>query len=83
MDPATIALIFAGLRLASQAIAGSARAKAKLSDFEAFLLALHTEGRAPTQAEIAGFVGSALEADDGLADAITRLKNAVDAQDNG
>lgn len=73
----TVAMIFAGIRLLSQVVAGSARAKERLSDFEAYLLALHQEGREPTAEEIASFVRDALEADDGLADAIQRLKDAV------
>jgi enoyl-CoA hydratase/carnithine racemase len=77
MDPMTIALIFTGIRLLSQGITGSVRAKARLSDFEAYLVALHQEGREPTAAELAGFVNDALEADDGLADAIQRLKDAT------
>ncbi len=77
MDPMTVAMIFAGLRLLSQVVAGSARAKERLSDFEAYLLALHQEGREPTVEELAGFVKSALDADDGLAAAIQRLKDAA------
>ena len=76
MSAEVIALIFAGIRLVQQTVSGSMRAKAKLSDFEAFLLALHQEGREPTLAEISEFVGAALEADDGLAEAIERLKAA-------
>lgn len=72
-----IPLVFAGLRLAMQAASGHQRHKQRLSDFEAFLLALHTESRGPTPAEVAHFVAQALEADDGLAEAIQRLKDVA------
>lgn len=78
MDPVMLALIFAGVRLASQAATGTARQRDRLADFEAFLLALHTEGRAPTMEEAAGFVTAACRADDGLAAAIDRLKAAAE-----
>lgn len=77
MDPMTVALIFAGIRLATQAMEGSIRAKMRLTEFEAYLLALHTEGREPTLEEIGRFVQTALEADDGLSAAIQRLKDAA------
>lgn len=79
MDPQIIALIFAGLRLAVQAVQGTRRAKDRLADFEAFLVALHTEGREPTAEEAAHWVGLALQADAGLDAAIRRLKAAAAA----
>lgn len=83
MDPATISLIFAGVRLAAQAISGFARERERLDDFGAFLAALHVEGRQPTPEEIGQWLQEAIQVDDGLQAAIDRLKAAAAAQESG
>jgi len=52
MDPATISLIFMGIRMVAQAVrAGTSRAHF-VDELEAFLITLHEEGRTATPEEI-------------------------------
>jgi len=74
-----VPLILAGGRLVLQAVEGSARQRERLSDFEAFLVALQAEGRGPTFQEAAHWMKLAFQADDGLKEAIERLKQAAEA----
>ena len=77
MDPMMVSLILAGVRLAIQAAQGVARAQARLSDLEAFMLVLNQEGRAPTSNEVHGFVVDAQDANDNVQQALARLPVAV------
>ena len=52
MDPATISLIFMGIRMVAQAVrAGTSRAHF-VDELEEFLITLHNEGRTATSEEV-------------------------------
>lgn len=80
MDPATISLIFAGIRLAQQAVGGYSRSKAALARFNEFIEQLREEDRQPTMEEAEGFFREAMAADSRFASAIERLRAAAESE---
>ena len=62
MDPATISLIFMGIRAVSQGLKAKGRRDRFLSELETFLVGIHAEGRTASAEEVMEYAGKAANA---------------------